>query len=107
MCELQYIIEITIVRSVITDFGAARKIGSKAIACTKGFEPPEFWNKPLSFESDIYSLGKLFLQLFKHVKNVSEIDYYNFDSKVSFCDFANDFIDCKIIIKITKKKCFI
>ena len=50
--------------------------------------------KPLSFESDIYSLGKVFLQLFKHLKNVEEIDN-NFDSKINFCDFANHFIDYK------------
>ena len=98
LCELETRSDVhNIVKAVITDFGAARKVGSQPIAHTKGFAPPDFWNKPLSFESDIYSLGKLFLQLFKHVKDVdvSEIDYNNFDCKVRYNDFANHFIDCK------------
>lgn len=95
LCELHNCYGTFLVESVISDFGVARKVGSKPLACTPGFAPPEFWDKPLSFETDIYSLGKVFLQLFKNVKNVAEIDYNNFDSKISFSDFANHFIDCK------------
>ena len=94
LCELSEIKEVFIVNSVISDFGSARKKGSQPISYTPGFVPPDFSYKPVSFEADIYSLGKVFLQLFKHVTNVAEIDFNNFDSKLKFCDFANHFIDC-------------
>ena len=46
------------------------------------------------------------LQLFKHAKNIAEIDYNNFDSKISFSDFAKHFIDCKKMYEEYQKKMY-
>ena len=70
------------IRCLITDFGAARKKGSTPIAYTDGFVPPDFFKKPLCFEDDIYSLGKLCIELFTGIGDITGINYNNFNNKI-------------------------
>jgi serine/threonine protein kinase len=68
-------------RSVfISDFGAARLRGSKPIACTPGFCPKDFFSKPLCFEDDMFSLGKLFIEYFARIDEykIKDINAWNF-----------------------------
>ena len=78
------------IRCLITDFGAAAKKGSAPQCYTKGFAPPDFFNKPLCFEDDIYSLGKLCIELFTGISDISGIDYNNFYNKMNPLDFTNN-----------------
>jgi len=78
------------IRCLITDFGAARKKGSTPIAYTDGFVPPDFFKKPLCFEDDIYSLGKLCIELFTGIGDITGINYNNFNNKVNPSDFTNN-----------------
>ena len=73
-------------KAFISDFGSARLRGTNAISFTNGFCPPEIYSKPLDFSADIYSLGKLFIELFTGKKNVGDINIDNYFSKVDkFC----------------------
>lgn len=76
--------------AVISDFGAARLRGTKAIAYISGFNPPEIHSKPLDFSTDIYSLGKLFIELFTRKKDVGDINYDNYFWKVEKIYFSID-----------------
>ena len=78
-------------RAVISDFGAARKVGSNSGVWTSGFVPPEFHYKLLSYATDYYSLGKLFLELFTKRTNVASINYYNFYKYAKIKDFSNNY----------------
>ena len=80
-----------VIRAVISDFGAARKVGSNSGAYTSGFVPPEFHHKPLSYATDYYSLGKLFLELFTKRTNVASINYYNFYKYANIKDFSSNY----------------
>ena len=77
----------------ISDFGGARKKGSWPIAHTPGFVPSNFMKKPLCFEDDIFSLGKLFLELFGKFRDIDikNINYDNFDSIVNWKTFTNNY----------------
>ena len=57
---------------------------------TPGFVPPNFLNKPLCFEDDIYSLGKLCIELFTGTNDICGIDYNNFNNKMDPYDFTNN-----------------
>ena len=48
----------------ISDFGAARKVGSPMIEYSEEFADPKSLGKPLSFAIDFYSLGKIYIELF-------------------------------------------
>ena len=78
------------IRCFITDFGIAAKKGTIPIAYTPGFAPPNFENKPLCFEDDIYALGKVCIELFTGQKDMIGIEYDNFKSKVHPYDFTNN-----------------
>lgn len=78
------------IRCFITDFGAAAKKGSQPVCYTPGFAPPDFFQKPLCFEDDIYSLGKLCIELFTGERDIGLIDYNNFESMVDPYDFTNN-----------------
>lgn len=58
------------IRPVISDFGGARLKGSKLGAYTPGFCPPEVLDdgEPINFSTDLYALGKLFIELFTYKK---------------------------------------
>ena len=77
----------------ISDFGAARLKGTQPIAHTPGFSPSNFFTKPLCFEDDIFSLGKLFLELFGKLKynQIKNINYDNFFDYVNFRDFTKNY----------------
>ena len=78
------------IRCFITDFGAAAKKGTTPQCYTEGFAPPDFFNKPLCFEDDIYSLGKLCIELFTGESDIRGIDYNNFYKKMNPLDFTNN-----------------
>ena len=78
------------IRCFITDFGIAAKKGTIPIAHTPGFEPPNFRNKPLCFEDDIYALGKVCIELFTGLEDMRGIEYDNFKSIVHSYDFTNN-----------------
>ena len=77
----------------ISDFGGARLKGSKPIAHTPGFSPTNFFKKPLCFEDDIFSLGKLFLELFGKFKGnqIKNINYDNFFDYVNWKTFSKNY----------------
>ncbi len=77
----------------ISDFGGARLKGSWPIACTPGFCPKNFFSKPLCFEDDIFSLGKLFIELFARIKDyeIKDVNYSNFKVKFDIWTFSNNF----------------
>ena len=77
----------------ISDFGVSRERGTWPIACTKGFRPANFFKKPLCFEDDIFSLGKLFLELFGKFKDYEmwKINYDNFQYLVSKEIFSDNY----------------
>ena len=77
----------------ISDFGGARLKGSMPIAHTPGFTPANFFKKPLCFEDDIFSLGKLYLELFGKLKynQIKNINYDNFFDYVNFRDFTKNY----------------
>ena len=79
----------------ISDFGAARLNGSMPIACTPGFYPPDFFKRPVRFEDDIYALGKLFIELFGRIKDVSYIDYNNFNTVMKQSFFTDEWNVCQ------------
>lgn len=71
------------ITAVITDFGTARLVGMKPIGYTHAFAPPEMGDEPLGFETDLYSLGKLFIELFTgECKGIGKINYDNYESYV-------------------------
>ena len=77
----------------ISDFGVSRKKGTWPVARTPGFTPVNFFSKPLCFEDDIFSLGKLFLELFGKFKGneIPKINYGNFYSYVNWKTFTNNY----------------
>jgi serine/threonine protein kinase len=77
----------------ISDFGAARLKGTMPIAYTPGFAPSNFFSKPLCFEDDIFSLGKLLLELFGKFKGseIQKINYDNFFTYVNWKTFTNNY----------------
>ena len=77
----------------ISDFGGARLKGFMPVCYTPGFVPANFFSKPLCFEDDIFSLGKLFLELFGQFpqKKIKEINYNNFFNYVSWKTFSNNY----------------
>ena len=89
------------IRPVISDFGGARLKGSKLDAYTPGFCPPEVLDddEPINFSTDLYALGKLFIELFTYKKNIKDITYYNFDEKFDIIDFTDDFFPLKVVPK--------
>ena len=97
-----------VLQCYISDFGAARLKGTMPIAYTPGFVPSNFFSKPLCFEDDIFSLGKLFLELFGKFK-VSEIQKINYDNFFTFVNWKTftdnygEFTDsdkCKEVMKV-------
>lgn len=78
------------IRCRITDFGAAGKKGSNPYCYTEGFVPPDFLKKPLCFEDDIYSLGKLCIELFTGIDDIRGINYNNFNKIMNPSDFTNN-----------------
>ena len=88
----------------ISDFGGARYKGFYPIAYTPGFVPINFFQKPLCFEDDIFSLGKLFLELFGQFKEeeISKINYDNFFNYVKLNTFSDNYGELSDI-----NKCFL
>ena len=74
----------------ITDFGIAKKKGSKATVGTPGFKSPSFGKIPICFEEDIYALGKVCIELFTGFKDMRGIEYDNFHNFVYQSDFTNN-----------------
>ena len=76
----------------ISDFGAARLKGTWPIAYTPGFAPSNFFSKPLCFEDDVFSLGKLLLELFGKFKvsEIQKINYDNFFNYVNWKTFSDN-----------------
>ena len=79
----------------ISDFGGARLKGTWPICFTPGFAPANFFDKPICFEDDIYSLGKLLIELFgKYKQNkVAEINYDNYSKYLTVGMFSNNYED--------------
>ena len=77
-------------RCFISDFGVAVKKGLKIKGGTRGFISPSFGTVPISFEDDIYSLGKVCIELFTGIKDMEGIEYDNFQYFVYSSDFTNN-----------------
>ena len=77
----------------ISDFGGARLKGTWPIAHTPGFSPANFYQKPLCFEDDIFSLGKLYLELFGKFEDyeIGKIHYNNYFSYVKYDMFTDNY----------------
>lgn len=92
------------IRPVISDFGGAKLKGSKLGAYTPGFCPPEVLDEdePIDFYTDIYALGKLFIELFTHSKNISGITYSNFDSHFDIMNFADNYYTVYVVFNDNK-----
>ena len=89
------------IRPVISDFGGARLKGSKLGAYTPGFCPPEVLDdgESINFSTDLYALGKLFIELFTFKKNIADITYYNFDENIDILDFTDDFLSVRLEVE--------
>ena len=79
----------------ISDFGGARLKGTWPICYTPGFAPANFFDKPICFEDDIYSLGKLLIELFgKYNQNkIGKINYDNYSEYLTVSMFSNVYED--------------
>ena len=97
LCEEIYCEGIKYIRPVISDFGGAKLKGSYLGAYTPGFCPKEVLSdgKPIDFSTDIYSMGKLLIELFTHRNDISDITESNFDSKLDLNDFNDNYYDGK------------
>ena len=82
----------------ITDFGGTRELGQTRTVGSLEFLPFDIRNFSsrkikLSFEDDIYNLGKLCIELFtgRSEKYIEGINYNNFDEKISANQLTNNF----------------
>ena len=76
----------------ISDFGAARKVGSPMIEYSEEFADPKSLGKPLSFAIDFYSLGKIYIELFGGFpeRSVAKINYNNYEKNVKISYFETE-----------------
>ena len=90
------------VTCIISDFGSAGIVGEELISYTKGYNAPELLkNKKLTFEADIYSLGKLIIEIFVFGIDITQIDISNIDKILNYTYFFNN--EYKIIKKHVTK----
>lgn len=94
LCEQEYINGIPYIKAVISDFGATRKKGRSCVAYTEGYNAPEMLKEGISFQTDIYALGKTLIELFAKIpqKNIKLINYNNYPLYVFKHHFLNDYV---------------
>ena len=79
------------VTCIISDFGSAGIVGEELISYTKGYNAPELLkNKKLTFEADIYSLGKLIIEIFVFGIDITQIGISNIDKILNYTYFFNN-----------------
>ena len=96
LCEESYKDNKKYINACISDFGGAQKKGSTLSCLTFGYVPPETLTSGiLSYETDIFALGKLLLELFtkKSQSDVAKINYDNFSIYANINDFSNNYQD--------------